>query len=367
MVEGQSRNVSFLVQVYRLRERSAFTSPILFLKEAGVRSEQAEVYSPLLPEFETPDACKDLLRSLMGSLSPQEVFSPEVLQLWVEYLDDPEQLAWTACESVQLFELLDDLSDHANKWVRSQMQRPDKPSSLPFWKHFQTAEQKSENGDVFPQASELRRQLGFEFTPGSWYFHGTTAASAVAVVERGIQIGRSRMDQDFSINPAFYTNEDFADAKAWAIRKAREEFAAEAAVMVLFVPEEQSRSLRELDLNEDTVSWERLVCASRRSRARERRELLASLGNPNPDRISGAICANPQQVCRGHLPMPRAHHRQVAFCTEDAQDMLSNVPVCVVFFSREIVSESILPRFPEQHRLWHERARSVVVDTLTRR
>ncbi len=324
---------------YPLRNRPYFTSVGHFLTTAGVRPDHAEVFSLPIDFMDDDDYAENPadipfmgrqeIHSLLERLSPPEVFLPDVLFRWAEYLDDPWELAWAAWASVPLFDIVGGLDDHADEWVLAQIQRSDGYTNGMFWKFFETNKQQHDKGERFAQA---RRQLGFEFTPGSWHFHGATSNSAISVLDSGTGMSNAHIKQDFTDDTGFYTCEDYEDAKAFAIRASFEESSTEAAVLAYFVPDEKLCLLSRLDLENNPEVWERLVIASRTNQHRKIWALLESLGIPFPDMIRGAICANPREVEREEKPpLARDHHLQTAFCSQ-SRSILSRLTCCAVFF-----------------------------------
>ncbi len=321
---------------YQLRNRPYFTSVGHFLTTAGVRSELAEAYSFQMmdDDYYGPDDIpftgRQQIQSLLQRLSPQEVFPPDVLFRWAEYLDDPRELAWAAWASVPLFDVVGGLDDHADEWVLAQIQRSDGYTNGLFWKFFDTSKQPHDKGERFAQA---RRQLGFEFTPGSWHFHGTTLNAAISVFDSSTGMSNSHLKQDFTDGMSFYTFEDYEDAKASAMRRSFEESSTEAAVLAYFVPDEQLRLLSQLELENNSENWECLVIASRTNQRQKIRALLESLGMRYSDVIHGAVCANPRDVeSENKRPIPHGDRTQTVFCSQQAQYMLDDLTCCAVFF-----------------------------------
>lgn len=347
--ESSDSKTPFHNMIMRVRDTEAVFSAEAFLRAAGVCHNVAVRIAPALEDDPNiPDACKEAIRHLLLRFPPSLVFHSTRLSRWEDILDDRESILNTACESVALLEALDGVRDIPDIWIPCRFER-DSPQGPSFYKRY---EQEEDNGDKIPGVDVLLKAIGRDVVPSRWLYHGTTLHSALNILRDGIDLRVGRSDQDFTINPAFYLNEDYADAKRWAARKAIDAFTTEAAVIAFQVPTNDIKAIPRLDLldlSQDPNLWARLVLCCRqhatqrlRDRLLDRQSLLDESKMPEAAWIRGVICANPTKVRLGEeVPRSRGDgFTQVAVCDQTVAETLTRLAPLLLCFTVNISSQS---------------------------
>ena len=89
-------------------------------------------------------------------------------------------------------------------------------------------------------------------------YHGTDIKSAKVICSVGINIDHGKRKVDFG--PGFYTTDDFARAKIWAIRKAKARKSKPAIVEIYF---DEAAAEPIVERFEDDLRWGRFVINNR--------------------------------------------------------------------------------------------------------
>ncbi|CAG5114460.1 unnamed protein product [Candidula unifasciata] len=87
------------------------------------------------------------------------------------------------------------------------------------------------------------------------YYHGTTDTHATNILERGIDLKKSRARQDFSNGNGFYVTQDIDKAVEWAKRKAR---GGTGAIIAFRISKDLEREEPHLSLEVHTARREQL-------------------------------------------------------------------------------------------------------------
>lgn len=293
-------------EVYQLNTRPlpTATSAHAFMRAVGVKADLIERYANLIEDgCDVPYDCKELLQSLSKRVPLPDLFEPQVLaRLASCSLADT---VWYAVHHVDLFELED--RSYPNQWTRCTLLGERELDPPRTFHRYSCGER-----DDFPLLANSQH--------GQWYFHGTLA-NCVASIVRGIDLNHSRTNQDFNTRPSFYLDQNYTEARAWAIRKAQAKLNAGAAVVAYF-----ALKVVEAEL------WQQVVTLSRTGKRGERDDLLGSM---SPHWISGPVCANPQEVTDlDATAIQRFGSSQLALCTEHAAIRFSELVPFVVYLTR---------------------------------
>lgn len=287
---------------------------------AGVLESAVDMYAACIDDgTQVPFECKQLLQVLSSQMDPSELFQRDFLALWDNCNTD--ELVRNAVNGVELLDLVDAIDSHPNEWKCCEYS-PIGGDKIVFRKYY---ELKREDDDEFPQLDFVRKSLGYEFTPGSWYYHGTQLHFAFSYL-RGIALHENRPNQDFNIEPAFYLHADYSDARRWAECATLRLGQVNAAVVAYFIPDNVLATLLpNLDLDKkDEPFWCRLISCSRRGDSKSRYQLLSD----DLQWIRGSMCANPTDVEEGKLPVKR-NATQLALGLASAACVVSKLPACL--------------------------------------
>ncbi|NJL27459.1 MAG: DUF3990 domain-containing protein [Thermoanaerobaculia bacterium] len=136
-----------------------------------------------------------------------------------------------------------------------------------------------------------------------YFHHGTSAANAGSIRQRGVDIHRSRVRVDFG--RGFYTTLNKAQAEKWAAQK----FGDSGKVLSFRVPASRLEVLKGLEFAQASPSWASFVRHHRLGGSQH-----------NFDFVTGPALANPRQFALGWDP--KAIGTQTVWSTEAAVELL---------------------------------------------